>query len=256
MKIRGQRECLDCGTRWSYYETGRIACPECESLHSVGRGERTEHTAQPVDLDLTNARSIAESEGLQAAITAAAEECRSYTNRTGFIHAGDLQPLSVTYLAANELVYAARETGRLKEVHHGGRPTEVHHGGRSGRLQRLTDEEQLYLLTLLRNADSGSRPPPDAVPESMRSVRALAECDAIAEYRRELREFVADRTAQRALATIRDHVRRVTALDGEISPATTDRLVRATQALSEYVRTSDESSLTRARTLIDEIAFI
>lgn len=238
MKIRGQRECQRCGTRWSYYETGRIACPECDSLRSVGRDERTEHTAPPVNLDLTDARSVAESEGLQAALATAAEECRAYTNRTGFIHAGELQPLSTTYLAANELVNAAREAGR------------------SGRLQRLTDEEQLYLLDLLRNADSGSRPPPETVPESMCSARTLAECDAIADYRRELRAFVADPTAQRVLATITDHIRRVTALDGEVPPATTDRLVRATQALSEHVRTSDETSLSHARALLDEMEFL
>jgi len=36
MKIRGDRECKSCGTRWSYYETGSIECPACGSVHSVG----------------------------------------------------------------------------------------------------------------------------------------------------------------------------------------------------------------------------
>jgi DNA-directed RNA polymerase subunit RPC12/RpoP len=31
MKIRGERECTDCGTRWSYYDTASVECPQCGS---------------------------------------------------------------------------------------------------------------------------------------------------------------------------------------------------------------------------------
>ncbi len=52
-----ERECTECGTRWSYYETGSIGCPACGSLHSVGLDERTEHTDLRVEFDLTPVRA-------------------------------------------------------------------------------------------------------------------------------------------------------------------------------------------------------
>lgn len=234
MKFHGQRECQDCGTRWSYYETGDVACPNCESLRSRGIDERTEHTDAPVDLDLSPSRSIVESEGLSEALDDALERCREFVNRTGFIHAGEIEPLSETYLAANELVYAARE---------------------SLRSMRIADEEELYLLALLRGVDAGQRPPPEEVPRSMRSARGLATADAVENYRSDLRTYLddGDSMARRTLATIAEHVRRIEALDGDVETVMTERLVHAMQDVGEYVRTGEEEQLVTAHDRLDAI---
>jgi uncharacterized Zn finger protein (UPF0148 family) len=232
MKFRGQRECQDCGTRWSYYETGEVACPNCESLRSRGIDERTEHTDAPVPLDLSPSRSMV-SEGLSEALNDALERCREFVTRTGFIHAGELKPLSETYLTANELVYAARES--LYSM-------------------RIDDDEEVYLLSLLR-ADTGQRPPPEEVPRSMRTARGLAAADAVGDYRSDLRTCLddGDPIVRRVLATIAEHVRRIEALDGDVEPVTTERLVHATQDIGEYVRTDEEERLATARDRLDEI---
>ena len=79
MRIRGERECKDCGTRWSYYETGTPSCPDCGSLRSVGVGERTQHTAGTAALDLSPARNYLDDGegGLRAAAERAAAEARA-----------------------------------------------------------------------------------------------------------------------------------------------------------------------------------
>lgn len=235
MKIRGQRECRECGTRWSYYETGEVACPDCGSLRSRGIDERTEHTGAPVTLDLSPAQSMVDTEGLSAALDDAIERCRSFTTQAGFIHAGELKPLSETYLAANELVYTAREAGRT---------------------MRLDESEELYLLSLLRSADDDRRPAPDDVPPSMHAARGLAYAAAIEAYRRDLRTYLdthPDQMAQSVLATIEEHVRRIEALDGDVDPETAERLVLATQETGDYVRTGTESLLGTARSRLDEM---
>lgn len=235
MEIRGQRECRECGTRWSYYETGEVVCPDCGSLRSRGIDERTEHTNAPVTLDLSSARSIVESEGLSAALDDAIERCRSFITRTGFIHAGDLKPLSETYLAANELVYTARDASRS---------------------MRIDESEELYLFSLLRGADDDRRPALDDVPPSMYAARGLAYAAAIEAYRRDLRTYLddhSDQMVQSVLATIEEHVRRVEALDGDVDPETADQLVLATQETGEYVRTGNEPLLETARSRLNEI---
>jgi uncharacterized Zn finger protein (UPF0148 family) len=235
MKLRGQRECRECGAQWSYYETGEVACPNCESLQSRGIDERTEHTDTPVMFDLSPSRSIADSEGLSEALDDAIERCREFVTRTGFIHAGEFKPLSDTYLTANELIYAGRK---------------------STRSMRIDEEEELYLLTLLQDADTGQRPPPENVPEPMRTARGLAVADAIADYQSDLRTYLDDHPdpmARRVLATITEHVRRVEALDGDVDLKTSKRLVQATQDIGEYVRTEDEERLVAARDRLDSI---
>lgn len=235
MEIRGQRECRECGMRWSYYETGEVVCPDCESLRSRGIDERTEHTSAPATLDLSPARSIVESEGLSAALDDAVERCRSFTTQTGFIHAGELKPLSETYLAANELVYTARDASRS---------------------MRIDESEELYLLSLLRGADDDQRPAPADVPPSMQAARGLAYAAAVDAYRRDLRTYLdkhPDQMAQSVLATTEEHVRRIEALDGDVAPEITDKLVLATQETGEYVRTGNESLLGTARDRLDAI---
>lgn len=230
MKIRGQRECVACGTRWSYYETGEVACPACESLRSRGVDDRTEHTASPVALDLSPARSMVDEEGLNEALSEATERCRSFITQTGFIHAGELQELSEAYLAATELRYSAREAQRS---------------------MRIDEETELYLLSLLGGADTGERPAPEEIPDAMRSARGLAYAGAIEKYRTDLRRYLdehPDKQTGSVLTRIAEHTRRIEALDGDVAPEITERLVRATRELYEHVCTdADTLAVTQSR---------
>ncbi|WP_254535006.1 DUF7117 family protein [Halomarina litorea] len=234
MKVRGQRECTDCGTQWSYYETGTVECPNCGSLRSRGVDERTEHTDTPVTFDLTPARNRVD-DGLLDAAEEAAELCREFVRKTGFVHAGDLKPLSDTYLAAAEL---AAVTSSLR------------------RAMRTTDEEELYLLDLLRGADHGERPDPESVPESLHAARGLAYAAAVDDYRDDVRTYLGehpDSAASAALQTVANHVRQIEALDGEVDVRTTERVVRATQDVGRYLVEGDEGALAAARERLAEL---
>lgn len=235
MKVRGQRECTDCGTQWSYYETGEIECPNCGSLRSRGIDERTEHTSVPMTLDLTAARERADEDLIEAA-TEAAEQCREYVRKVGFIHAGELRPLSNTYLAAAELAAVASALDRSLQV---------------------TDEEELYLLDLLRGADHDDRPAPETVPESLSAARGLAYASAIDDYQDDVRTYLGenpDPTASGVLQSIGTHVRRIEALDGEVDVDTIERVVRAARDVARYLVEGDEQALTTAHERLDAIA--
>jgi hypothetical protein len=230
MRIRGERECTDCGTRWSYYETGTPNCPNCGSLHSVGIGERTQHTASTAALDLSTARNrLGNGDGdVRAAAERAAEDCRTFVRQHGFIDAGDLAPLDDIYVGALELRTVADELGRA---------------------MRTSDAEGAYFLALL-NVDDGERPAPTEVPESLRTARGLAAAKAVREYRSDVSAYLddhPDEDARAAFGTLGEHVKRVEALDGDVSPATADRLVRVARELGTYLRTGDESALVTAR---------
>ena len=231
MQIRGQRECRNCGTRWSYYETGSVECPSCGSLRSVGVDEeRTLHTASPASLDLTDARNHLESgESLREVADVAGETCREYVRGFGFVNAGELQPLGETYLAAAELRHVA---GRLE------------------RSMTLDDEEEFYFLSLLRGADHGERPPVEEVPDSLRSARGLAYAGAVSAYRSDLRAYLdedPDSVAADVLGPLDSHLKRVEALDGEVPASESELLVRIAQDLGTYLREDDESALAEAR---------
>lgn len=235
MKIRGQRECKGCGTRWSYYETGSVECPDCGSLRSTGVDERTRHTDAPASLDLSGPRNLVESEGVLSAASRAAEECRRYVRRRGFINAGELLALKDGYLAAAELTAVAGELDRSL---------------------RVNENEEIYLLSLLRGADHGERPGPDEVPASLSAARGLAYADAVGRYRDDCRTYLDDNpdpTARAVLGTIGEHVRRAEALDGAVDPAAIERLVLATRDLGTYLRTDEESRLATARERLDAL---
>lgn len=229
MEIRGDRECTDCGTRWSYYERGEITCPDCGSVRSVSLDDPTEHTAGTAELDLSPVRHAVEDQPIREVADDAAETCRSYTRTVGFVHAGELQPLGDTYLAATELRRVAATVGRL---------------------MHLTDEEELYFLALLRGTDSGDRPGPGAVPETFHPERGLAVATAIETYLGDLRRVTdeADRdpAVVQVLSTVTSHRKRIQALDGAVEPAEAERLVRAVRDLSAYLREGDEGALARA----------
>jgi predicted nucleic acid-binding Zn-ribbon protein len=229
MKIRGERECTACGTRWSYYETGSVGCPACGSLRSVGVDDRTEHTDMQVAFDLTPVRNAIDDAATDDLAERARDRCREYVSRRGFVNAGDLRELDDTYLAAIELLHVADIVAR--EV-------------------RLEDREELYFLSLLRDADRGERPAADSVPEPLRAARGLAYANAVREYRRDVRTWIDDRdlaaSERSALETLGEHVTRIRMLDGDVAPNAAERLVGATRDLADGLR-GDEVAFSRAR---------
>ncbi|WP_049925423.1 DUF7117 family protein [Halopiger goleimassiliensis] len=235
MKIRGERECTECGTRWSYYETGSIGCPACGSLVSVGVDERTEHTDLQVPFDLSPVRNDIDDVPHDDLADRARERAREYVRQRGFVNAGDLRDLDDDYLAANELRHVAALVSRERS---------------------LGEREELYFLSLLRDADDGVRPPAEEVPRSLRAGRGLASANAVREYQRDVRTWAEDRdlttTERSALETLGEHVTRIRMLDGDIAPRTADRLVEATRDLANGLR-GDELALTQAQGRLDSL---
>ncbi|RLM62535.1 hypothetical protein [Halorubrum sp. Atlit-26R] len=172
MKVRGERECQSCGTRWSYYETGSVACPSCGDLRSVGVDARTAHTDTSASIDLSAHRERfgdapdtlprSGTEDLQS-------DLREYCRKRGFIDGGRLATLDETYLAARELLEAVDCFERLREP---------------------TDADREYLLALLAGADDGDRPPADEVPTALREARGMAAVRAVEAYRSDALDFL------------------------------------------------------------------
>lgn len=238
MKIRGERECQQCGERWSYYETGGVECPSCGSVRSVGvNDDRALHTANPAELDLTAAKDATESKPLRSVAETAEESARDYVRQRGFIKGGELLVLDDTYLAAVELRHAA---------------------GKVGRAMTVGEDEELYFLSLLRGAEDGDRPPASEVPPSMHEVRGLAYGNAAHEYRREMSDWAAENDVSdegySALETLGDHVKRIRALDGDVEPETAESIVAAARDVSAYLRDGDVDALASARERFERLA--
>lgn len=234
MEVRGDRECRSCGTRWSYYDTGSVACPDCGSLLSVGVGDRATHTATPVDLDLSAHRTAADEGDLADAVGDLKSDLRTYVRRRGFIDGGDLLDLDDTYLAAAELLHAADAYARERD------PDEA---------------ARLYVFDLLRGADAGERPAPDAVPDALRAARGLAYAEAVLSYRGEVVEWLDGRAGPgaRALGRVAERAKRVRALQGDVPPAEVEALVRATREVAAYLRDGDEAALATAESRLDRL---
>lgn len=226
MEIRGERECRECGNRWSYFETGSVACPACGSVHSVGRGDRAVHTAGGAALDLGPARRAVDAEPVDRVAELAADAGREYRLSAGFLDAGDLLPLDDTYLLAAELETVGAELERA---------------------MRVDETEEHYLLTLVGAPEAGERPGPDAVPASLAPARGLAVGRAVEDYARDLRRVVDDPEAPlaRALSTLHAHRKRVEALQGDVEPRAAERLVGAARDVYAYLERDDEAALAR-----------
>jgi uncharacterized Zn finger protein (UPF0148 family) len=226
MEIRGERECRDCGTRWSYYETGSVACPACGSVESVGRGERAHHTAGGAALDLAPVREAVDDEPLARVASMAADAGREYRRSAGFVDAGELQPLDDTVLLAAELETVGRRLERAIQV---------------------DAAEESYLLSLLEAPAADDRPGPDAVPAALAPARGLAVCRAVEAYVADIRLVTDDpeRTLARALSRLRANRKRVEALDGDVDPREAERLVGATRDAYAAVARGDEAALAR-----------
>jgi len=260
MKVRGERECRECGARWSYYETGSVECPECGGLRSVGVDDRTAHTDAPATLDLSPHRArFGDATGTLPTdgVDDLKSDLREYVRKRGFIRGGELLPLDGTYIAARELLEAVDCYDRLRDP---------------------ADADREYLLELLAGADDGDRPTTADVPERLREARGMAAARAVDEYRSDCLAFLdelAEGTgggsesdgptisvdgdddgddprsriapAEKLLERLRDRAKRVEALNGDVPAAESDALVDAADALGEYVRTGDDAAIERAR---------
>ena len=274
MKVRGERECQSCGTRWSYYETGSVACPNCDDLRSVGVDDRTVHTDAAVTLDLSGHRDRvgdARETLPDSGVDDLQSDLREYCRKRGFVDGGRLAPLDETYLAARELLEAVDCFERLRDP---------------------TDADREYVLALLAGAETGDRPATEDVPEPLREARGMATVRVVGAYRTDALdllgelEHAADRAdtpgeadheeegatddpdgaptvtvkgsnpearvgpARDAFEGLRDRVARVDALGGDVPSTAADSLVAAADAIGTYVRTGDESALATAEELI------
>lgn len=234
MKVRGERECRDCGARWSYYETGSVACPDCGSVQSVGVDERHHHTDGDATLDLDAARAAAVKDRHREAAAEAARAAREYLASRGFVVGGDLRPLDDRYLAAADLRAAAAFLDA----------------------SLVADEAALeYFLALLREAPEGERPA--SVPDAMRDARGLAAASAAGDYRSEMaawaRESDAPPETAGLLQRLDGHVTRVEALDGAVASGEADRLVAAARAVGAYLRAGEATDLEAARARLDAL---
>lgn len=226
MKLRGDRECVECGQRWSYFETASVECPTCGSFRSTAVDEEAAtHTVGNADLDLAEARRAVESRPIREVATLAATACRTFLANRGFIAAGELQPLDEVTVAASELRHVADEVKRGLD------PDEA---------------AERHLLALLQGAPAGDRPA--ELPSGQHAARGLGVATAVERYRVDLSRYLdehPDPAVSQALGTLRDHLRRVEALEGDVSPSVADRLLEAARDLGRALR-GEEAALARA----------
>lgn len=236
MRIRGNRECQSCGNTWSYYETGSVSCPACGSHRSVGLDtERSLHTATEKTLDLAPLRERVDADPVDRLAREAQDRTREFTRGYGFIYDGELRGLDDTYLAAMELNHVAGEIAR--------------------RMQHGTTEEQ-YFMELLR-ADEGYRPAPETVPKSLWAMRGLAYANAVDAYRSDLRTYLKEHSAPATdgpLERLWSHTKRISALQGDVDPVESERLVTVARALGQYLSEGDEADLHLAETRLDALS--
>ncbi|ELZ98312.1 hypothetical protein C439_16045 [Haloferax mediterranei ATCC 33500] len=198
-------------------------------MRSVGVGDRAQHTAMQTELDLSKHRSAVGDGTIRDAAPALKSDLRDYIRKTGYIQGGELLPLDETSLAAHELLHAVDVVARSN---------------------RPSDDEQLYVLSLLRGTDEGDRPASDEVPDSMTDARGLAYAEAIDAYRRDLSTWLDDHPdpeARKTLETLSNHLKRVEALEGAVSLSESESLVRATRDIYTALADDDLDALASAR---------
>jgi len=143
MEIRGERECLDCGETWSYFETREPDCPECGSLRSRAVEDAEEDTGGAVETGDLLTRFGSE---FGDALSEAEDRCREYTSRAGFIEGGELLPPKPVYVMACEVKHVAAEFVGEREP---------------------TDEERAYVVALVEGVEKGEPPAPHERPDSL-----------------------------------------------------------------------------------------
>lgn len=234
MEIRGERKCKDCGRRWSYYDTGAVACPDCGGLRSVGVDQdRALHTTTAAEFDLTEARTAWDDGPEDEAVDAVKAACREFVRGNGFVRGGELVAFDGRRLAARELANAVDVVGRTRSFEN-------------------QEDVGFYVLALLRGADAGDRPDAADVPEVMREARGLAVADLVERYRRDVREYLETTgrdlvpAANDVLTGLESHQKRFQALQGDVDPRDADALYEAARGLNAYLRDGDEDAVVEA----------
>ncbi|MDY6780397.1 MAG: hypothetical protein SV760_07620 [Halobacteria archaeon] len=248
MEISGERECLECGSRWSYFDTREVACPDCGSLRSKsvsgtkgfdtassgetgpegsGRGGRreprderagseegagTKDEGDPLNLSDLVPELGADFEG---ALSEIEERCRSYTSRHGFVRGGELRPPEPRYVMACELKHAADILGR----------------------EGATEDEREYVVDLIHGLNAGDPPDPSRRPESLEAAHNLAVAETVTEYALDLSKYAraTDADVPGEVEVAREKAKRTEATEGEEDDAVEGlRLLR--DAYEELVR--------------------
>jgi len=246
MEIRGRRACQSCDTEWSYYDTGSVACPNCGSLRSVGLDDdRKQHTDSPAVLPVDQFSDRIADEPVDHYADDLEAVLREYTRKRGFINGGDLRDLDDTYLAARTLLHTVDTLARERQP---------------------TADEELYLLDLYETLTADGEaltadgdaiddlPPCGPVPDSLAGAWGLAASDAVSAYAGDLKQWLGshpDTEAQTTLGSLREHVKRVQALQGDVDPETASSLVRTARDIGRYLREDDANALATARDRLD-----
>jgi len=237
MRIRGRRRCKDCGREWSYFDTGRVDCPDCGSMRSVGTGDRERHTDSAVELDLSVHRTkLDDATDIADIASELKTTLRDYVRQRGFVRAGELQSVDDGVLAAAELLHAVDVFGRTRDP---------------------GDEMRWYVLELLRGADDGQRPDPSSVPASMTDARGLAYAEVLDAFCSDLGTWLDDNpdpAARQVRETLATHVKRVDAVYGDVPAEESELLVRAARDLVSYLVDDDEMALTTAQDRLSRLS--
>lgn len=85
--------------------------------------------------------------------------------------------------------------------------------------------------------------------EELRGPCGLAIADVVDRYRDDVDAWLDENSRQGdlPLAELRDHVRRIEALEREVSPTEVDRLLRTAREVGAYLREDVEGALARDR---------
>lgn len=196
MEIRGERECLDCGETWSYFETREPECPECGSLRSRAVEDAEEDTAGAVETGDLLARFGGE---FDESLEEAEERCREYTSRAGFVRGGELLPPEPVYVMACEVKHIAAEFVGAREP---------------------TDEEHTYVVALVEGVETGEPPSPDERPASLDAAHNRAVAETAEEYAKELSSYLRSvGETDGRVEEARDLAKKTQATDGDADDA-------------------------------------
>ncbi|MFB6284080.1 MAG: hypothetical protein ABEK59_09145 [Halobacteria archaeon] len=168
MELRGERECLECGSTWSYFDSRQVCCPECGSIRSQSvSSPRMDSTS---DVDIVDSEVLTGiGENFDETLSELEERCRRYTSQTGFVEKGDLKPPTPRYVMACEIKHAA--TTRDAEG--------------------LDEKSRRYVVDLVHGIRDGE--PPDKTPSGLQETHNLAIAETVRDYSTEVERYARKR---------------------------------------------------------------
>ena len=169
MEIRGERECLECGSTWSYFESREVCCPECGSIKSQSMSSpRMDNTT---DIDLVDSEVLGGlSDDLDSALSTLEERCREYTGKTGFVERGDLKPPSPRYVMACEV----KQIAAIYDAN------------------QLTGDDRRYFVDLVHGLRDGE--PPEKPSGELEYIHNTAIAETVRDYATEVERYARKRS--------------------------------------------------------------